>query len=143
MNIIYPMTAEIYYPDVEQNAYGQVKKQWILDRYVKCYFGPPSARAKEDVNSQPNIMVDNILLGRIREDITESSHDRLNSMTNIIITNIKDASGNIIYNESSGPRTGKATLYEIAAFNPVPGAFGKVEYYKIVLRRSENQAVDI
>lgn len=143
MDIIYPMTAEIYYPNVEQNAYGQVKKQWMLDRYLKCYFGPPSAKAKEDVNAQPTIMIDNILLGRTKEDITQSSRDNLNSMTNIIITNIKDNNGNIIYNESSGPRTGKATLYEIAAFNPVFGAFGKVEYYKVVLRRSENQAVDI
>jgi hypothetical protein len=27
--------------------------------------------------------------------------------------------------------------------NPMVGPFGKVEYYKVILRRSENQATDL
>ena len=65
------------------------------------------------------------------------------SITNIIITNIRDSSGNIIYNESSGPRKGKATIFEIASINPIIGAFGSTEYYKLVIRRSENQGANV
>lgn len=140
---LYPMTAEIYYPLVDQNAYGQVTKRWVLDRTVVCFFGPASAGAKEDLVANANITFDNVLLGRVPEDLTQSTRNSVNSFTNIVITNIKDSYGNIVYNESSGPRAGKATVYEIASFTPIVGAFRKTEYFKTVIRRSENQAVDL
>jgi hypothetical protein len=65
------------------------------------------------------------------------------SITNIVITNIRNNLGEIIYNETSGPRSGNPTLFEVATLNPIVGPFGKVEYYKVILRRSENQAVDL
>jgi hypothetical protein len=45
--------------------------------------------------------------------------------------------------ETSGPRDGKSTIYEIASSEAIVGPFGNVEYYKVVLRRSENQASDL
>jgi hypothetical protein len=51
--------------------------------------------------------------------------------------------GNSIYNESSGIRTGKSTLFEISTFTPIVGPFGSTEYYKIIVSRSDNQAADI
>ena len=62
---------------------------------------------------------------------------------NIIITNIRDTAGNILFNESAGVRSGKATLFEVATYNPIVGPFGTTEYYKLVVRRSENQGADI
>jgi len=82
-------------------------------------------------------------MGRFRNDPTQSSTESLYSITNIVITNIRDKDGQLIYNESAGPRSGNSTLFEIATLNPIVGAFGKVEYYKVILRRSENQAVDL
>ena len=140
---LYPMTAEIYYPLVDQNAYGQLTKRWVLDRTVRCFFGPATSRGKEDIVANANITIDNVLLGRVTEDLTQSTRNSVNSYTNIVITNIKDSYGNIVYNESSGPRAGKATVYEIASFTPIVGAFRKTEYFKTVIRRSENQAVDL
>ena len=64
-------------------------------------------------------------------------------MTNIIITNIRDKNGNPIYLETAGPRVNQSTLFEIATVEPIVGAFGKTEYYKVVIRRSDNQAVDV
>ena len=139
----YPLLADIYYPIVETGAYGNLKKQWVLDKTIACFFNVAGSKFKQDVGTEANINIDNSIMGRVRNDPTQSSTDSLYSITNIIVTNIRGNDGKLIYNESAGPRSGNATLFEIATLNPIVGPFGTVEYYKIVLRRSENQAVDL
>jgi hypothetical protein len=141
VDFIYPLLADIYYPMVEQGAYGNVSKKWVLDKTIASSFNPPSSRFKEDVNSEAMLNIDNSLIGRVKNNITQSSQDSSYSLTNIIVTNIRDKNGNSIYNESAGPRSGMPTIFEIATFNPIVGPFGTLEYYKVVVRRSENQAV--
>lgn len=138
----YPLLADIYYPIVETGAYGNTKKTWVLDRTIACFFNPAGRKTKEDIGSENKIELDNLLIGRVRNDLTESSNN-LYSITNIIIANIRDNSDNSIYNESSGIRKGSSTIFEIASLNPIVGPFGTVEYYKVLLRRSENQAADL
>jgi hypothetical protein len=140
---MYPLLMDVYYPIVEQGGYGNVKKQWVLDKSVACAFVAGGVKAKKDVQPDAKIDIDNSIVGRIRGDITTSSRGTLNSLTNIIVTNIRDANGNVVYNEPSGPRAGMATIFEVATFNPVVGPFGTTEYFKLVLRRSENQAADL
>jgi hypothetical protein len=142
-DFMYPMLADIYYPITEAGGYGNVKKQWILDRTIACAFNPAGRKFKQDIQTNANITIDNSLVGRTRTDITQSSRDNLNAVTNIIIANIRDTDGNIIYNESSGIRAGRSTIFEIATLNPIVGPFGKTEYYKVVIARSDNQAADI
>ena len=142
-DFMYPLLMDIYYPIIETGAYGNLKKQWVLDQSVACFFNPAGRKFKEDVNSDPKIDIDNSIVGRVRTDITSSTRNDQFSLTNIIIANIRDRNGNMIYNESSGPRSGLSTVWEVATLNPIVGAFGTVDYYKLVLRRSENQAVDI
>lgn len=142
-DFMYPLLADVYYPVVDTGAYGNLKKTWVLDKTIACAFNPGGLKNKKDVNAEANINIDNSIAGRVRSDITQSTTDSLYSLTNIVITNIRDINGNLIYNESAGPRSGKATLFEVATFNPIVGAFGKTEYYKLILRRSENQAVDL
>ena len=84
-----------------------------------------------------------LLLGRVRTDPRISSLEEKQSINNVIITNIRDKNCNEIYIETSGPRAGKSTIFEIATSNPFVGPFGNVEYYQLVIRRSENQAVDV
>jgi hypothetical protein len=139
----YPLLADIYYPLVEQGAYGNVKKTWVLDRSVACFFGPVGRKYKEDILPNVNLTIDNSMIGRVRTNILISSNNEAFSFTNIIITNIRDKNGNSIYQESSGPRRDMPTLYEIATFNPIVGPFGSVELYNAVIRRSDNQAVDL
>jgi hypothetical protein len=142
-DFINPMLADIYYPIVEQGAYGNVKKQWILDRSVACNFAPTGQAASEEVKPNVNITKENILLGRTKTDLRVSSANARNSITNVIVTNIRTAQQDAIYIETSGPRDGRSTLYEIATSEAIVGPFGNVEYYKVVLRRSENQASDL
>lgn len=138
----YPLLADIYYPIVETGAYGNSKKTWVLDRTIACFFNPAGTKNKEDVSSENKIELDSIVVGRVRNDLTQTSNDSY-SITNILVANIRDRSGNFVYNESAGIRKGDSTIFEIASLNPIVGPFGKVEYYKVLLRRSENQAADL
>lgn len=142
-SIIYPLLADIFYPLTEQGAYGNVKKQWILDRTVAVALNPANRKYAQQVQTNPSITLDNNLVGRTQSDILSSTRDSLNALTNVIIANVRDSKGNIIYNESSGVRSGKSTIFEISTFTPIVGPFGSVDYYKIVVARSDNQAADI
>ena len=142
-DFIYPLLADIYYPIVEQGGYGNIKRQWILDKTIACSFSAGGNVNKEEVKPNVNITIDNILIGRTKNDIRFSSRDAANAITNVIITNIRDANCNPVYLETSGPRAGKSTIFEIDTQEPTLGAFGSVEYYKLVIRRSENQAADV
>jgi hypothetical protein len=142
-SIIFPMLADIYYPIVDQGPYGNVQKNWIHDKTIACNFSSAGSAFKEDVKPNVNITQDTIMLGRAKTDIRFSTNKNQNSITNVIVTNIKDKDLNEIYVETAGPRAGKSTLFEVATVEPFTGPFGSVEYYRIVLRRSENQAADL
>lgn len=139
----YPLLADIYYPIVETGAYGNSKKTWVLDKTVACFFNVSGSKYKQDVGTEANINISNAIIGRVRNNPTVGSNQSLYSITNIVFTNIRGNDGQTIYNESAGPRSGSPTLFEVATINPIVGPFGKVEYYKVILRRSENQAVDL
>jgi len=142
-DFMFPMQVDVYYPIVEQGAYGNVKKQWIINKTVSCHFTTAGLKAKEEIIPNINITQDTMLIGRVKADIRISNQDDAKSMTNIILTNIQDRQCNPVYLETSGPRAGKSTIFEVASQEPLVGPFGSIEYYKLILRRSENQAVDL
>ena len=140
-DFIYPMKADIYYPIITQNNYGQANKEWIFDRTIVCNAttlgGPGDVELKPDVFLQ----YDGKLMSRSRSDIRVSSNNADNAITNILVTNIRSASDVIIYKETAGPRSGRGTIYEVATLEPFVGPFGEIEYYKMLWRRTENQTV--
>ncbi len=142
-DFMYPLQASVYHPIVEQGDFGAIKKQWTLDRVFACTFSSGGSAFKEEVKPNVNITQNSILVGRTKSDIRISSRDNKNSLTNILITDIRDQEGNLVYMETSGPRSGKGTLFEIATYEPFVGPFGVVESYKVVIRRSENQTGDV
>lgn len=142
-DFMYPMSAEIFYPIVEPQIYGNVKKQWIHDRTIACSLATAGSAFKEEVKPNVNITQELVLLGRMKTDIRFSSLDSKNSITNIVISNIKDRHCNPLYIETAGIRAGKPTIFELATIEPFVNPFGTVEYYKVVLRRSENQGTDL
>jgi hypothetical protein len=139
-NFKFPMLADIYYPIVEQSAYGNIKKSWILDKTIAGSFTPAGSEIKEELVVNVDLTQDSLLICRIRSDVRISSLEDKNNITNILITNIRDDKGNQIYRETSGPRAGRPTLYEVATQQPFVNPFGRIEHYRLVLRRSENQA---
>lgn len=142
-DFMFPLEAEIFYPIVEQTAYGSVKKQWMFDRAIACSVSSVGTAGKEEIKPNVNITQETLLIGRVKQDLRVSSKDAKNAVTNVIVTNIKDKNCNPVYLETAGPRSGKSTIFEIASLEPFSGPFGGIEYYNIVLRRSENQAADL
>jgi hypothetical protein len=142
-DFVYPLLADIFYPIAETTGYGNVIKQWVLDRTVAIALNPAGRKYAQQIQTNPNITIDNNLVGRTRTDILSSTRDAPKAMTDIIVANVRDKNGNIVYNESSGIRAGKSTIFEIATFTPIVGAFGSTDYYKIVVARSDNQAADL
>jgi len=139
----YPMQAQIFYPIVDQSAYGQIDKTWNFDRSVYCNVESAGSSIKKELD--PNVLVtrDQLLIGRFKEDIRLSYMDENFETTNILITNIVDKHCNLVYKESGGPRSDKGTLFEIATIQPFMNPFGRIEHYRVVLKRSENQELDV
>ena len=142
-DFLYPLKADIYYPIVEQGAYGNITRQWVFNRTVECNFAPTGTPSAEEVKPNAKINVDEILLGRTKTDPRIGSDQLKEFVTNVIITNIRTKNDVPIYIETAGTRSGKSTIFEIATNEPIVGPFGDVDYYKLIIRRSENQATDL
>lgn len=140
---MFPLQVDIYYPLTEQGAYGNVKKQWMLNKTLAASFSAMRRAGIEQLNTNINITQEQKLIGRLKSDVRISNQEENNSLTNILLTNIRDKNCNQVYIETSGPRAGKPTLFEVFSQEPFVGPFGSVEYYNLVIRRSENQAVNI
>lgn len=133
------MIAEVFYPTVNQGAYGNVDKEWVLDKIIVGNF----VKDKSGLEPDPLIKKEQVLECRTKSDIRVSTNSNDRAITNILVSNIKDRNGNEIYIERSGPRKGLSTLFEVVTQDPHIGPFGDVEYYDLILRRSENQGDDV
>lgn len=140
-DFIFPLKADIYYPIITQNQYGQPNKAWVFDRTIAINTNSSGGQGTEDIKAAEFLQNENKLIGRSRSDIRISSNNSNNAITNILITNIRSSDNSLIYKETAGPRNGKGTIYEIATVDPFVGPFGSIEYFKILLRRTENQTV--
>lgn len=141
VDFLYPMKADIYYPIITQNDYGQANKNWVFDRTVTCNATPVGGAGTEEIKPEVFIQYKDKLVSRTKTDLRISSSNQLNAETNILITNIRSVNDLIIYKETAGPRAGKGTIYEVGTLEPFVGPFGDIEYYKMMWRRSENQDV--
>lgn len=139
-DFLHPMCADVFYSISSQGSFGEIKKQWILDRTIACNAVPVSRSGLEELDPKMVSQLNNKLNARSLTDLRISSLDKSYGITDILITNIKDVHGNLIYKETSGLRSGKGTIYEIATIQPFIGPFGNIESYNMVWRRTESQA---
>lgn len=140
-DFIYPMMADVYYPIITQNEYGQPNKKWVFNKTIVLNAAPVGGLGNVEIKPEVFLQYENSLICRTKNDIRISSNSDSNAITNILVTNIRSSSDNVVYKESAGPRAGKGTIYEVATLEPFVNPFGSIEYYKVLLRRTENQAV--
>lgn len=138
-DFMYPMLCDIYYPIITQNEYGQPNKNWVFDRTAVCNAAGFGGAGKEEIKPEVFLQYENMLICRVKTDLRISSNSSSNAITNILVSNIRNSSSEILYKETAGARAGKGTIYEVASLDPFIGLFGNIEYYKVLLRRSENQ----
>ena len=138
---MYPMKADIYYPVITQTDYGQATKKWVLDRVIILNATPVGGAGQEDIKPEIFLQYDNKLVSRVKEDPRISTSNGSNAITNILVANIRNAQEELIYKETAGVRAGRGTIYELGTVEPMTGPFGSIDYYKMLLRRAENQTV--
>jgi hypothetical protein len=135
------MKADVYHPIIKQSQYGQATKDWVYDRTIVCNATPVGGAGSEDLKPEVFLQYENKLVSRVKEDPRISTSNGSNAITNILIANIRNAQDVLIYKETAGVRAGRGTIYELGTVEPFTGPFGSVEYYKMLLRRAENQTV--
>jgi hypothetical protein len=141
-DFVYPMLADIYYPIINQGPFGEIKKEWVFDRTISCNATPVGGAGTEQIKPDMFLQYEDKLIVRSRADLRITSKLSQEAITNILITNIRFSTGQVIYKETAGPRANKGTIYEIGTLEPFTGPFNSIEYYKMLWRRTESQAVD-
>jgi hypothetical protein len=140
-DFVYPMLADVYYPIITQGPFGEILKEWIFDRTISCNATSVGGAGSEQIKPDMFLQYENKLVVRSKADLRIKSNLSQEATTNILITNIRLSHGQLIYKETAGPRAGKGTIYEIGTLEPFTGPFSNIEYYKMLWRRTESQAV--
>jgi hypothetical protein len=140
-DFVYPMLADVYYPIITQGPFGEIKKEWVFDRTISCNATPIGGAGSEQIKPDMFLQYEDKLIVRSRADLRITSKLSQEATTNIIITNIRFSTGQLIYKETAGPRANRGTIYEIGTLEPFTGPFNSIEYYKMLWRRTESQAV--
>jgi DNA-binding ferritin-like protein len=137
-DMMYPMTADIYYAAAEQSDFGEMVNQWTMDKVVAC-----SAIKERPDSSTVNAMLSEKFIEynyrinfRTANDILKSSDGTSYAVTDILITNIKDPSGKLVWFEMLDA----PTVFEIGNVEPMFDAFHNFFGYRILLRRADDQS---
>ena len=137
-DIVYPMTAEVFYAENKQNAFGTMERTWVYDRTVQC--SAISAMSDKTLNSELKsnnafFQYNSDIAFRTNENLQKKKGGTYYPITEILITNIKDADSNYVWTEFDDAKT----QYEIASFVPSYDSFHTVDFYRGYLTRSQRQ----
>ena len=138
----FSMNMDIYYSTESQDKFGKEVKEWQLDRTDLGYAEQIGAVDKDEIKSVQFFEYKDKLIGRTKNDPRISVEGIGYPITSILITDIRDAKNNLhFYTESFGNRSGKSTIFELAAVEPYVNPWNEIEYYKILFNRSEMQVI--
>jgi len=140
---LFSMKMDVYYSTESQDKFGKEIKEWSLDRTILGYAEILGAVDKDGLKNNQFFEYEGKLIGRSKEDIRTSLEGINYPITSILITDIMDAKTSTnFYTESTGDRSGKATVFEIMAVEPYVNPWNEIEYYKILFNRSDRQILD-
>lgn len=135
-NTYYPLIADVYYAIQSQNDFGDIDKQWEYNQSIRVDFSMSTNYKDQQMQADQMMWVQDMVTGRTPTDIRIADTGSTYSLTDILITNVRNDSGDVIYFETGGSRDGEPTIFEIAGVLPHNGPWGRNDYYKIVVKRS-------
>jgi len=135
--LFYPMSADIYYSTQSQNDFGEVVRAWSLDRKVSCSAikQNPNSRTPNFTESDINLEYDIVVNFRTNQDIQISLSNDTYKITEILIKNIKDGSGNVVWKEDAN----NPTVFEVRAVEPMLDISSTTMGYRVLCVRADNQ----
>jgi hypothetical protein len=143
--ILFPMTASVYYAVTTQGDYGNVNKTWVVDREIQCSAITELADRSfigELKTKGTDFVYDSSIYFRSPEDIRKDKNGKYYPITSIAITGIKDPSGqeawingqNLPY--QAGPVN---TKYEVKTIVPTFDYNHNIRHWRIYLTKTQNQ----
>lgn len=135
-NTYYPLAADIYYATESQDEFGAIDKAWVFNQTVRVDMSMSTNYKDQQMQADMMVWVQDMISGRTPTDIRIDSSGGLHSLTDILVTNVRNDSDEVIYFETAGARTGEPTLFEVAGLLPHNGPWGRNDYYKLVIKRS-------
>lgn len=140
-NTFYPLIADIYYATRTQDEFGAIDKEWTLDRSIRVDFSMSTNYKDQQMQADQVMWVQDMITGTTPDDIRIDSEGGMHSITDILVTNVRNDKGVAIYIETAGAREGSGTLFEVAGVLPHNDPWGNNDYYKVVAKRSMVQEV--
>jgi len=128
---------------VGQNEFGEAEKVWQRDRTeLESYFNVMGTVNLQDLKADTSFEYKKRLNGRFRfpsdprVDFENNSHP----ISSILVTNIidKNSGQQLHLDENSNP-----IIFDVMSVDPFINPFGKIEYYKILLERADDQFMQL
>jgi hypothetical protein len=147
-DILFPMTAEVYYAQTTQNDYGNIVKNWVFDRTVYCsVISELSNRgfAGELKTKGQDLIYDSNAFFRTKEDLRKKTNGSYVPITGIAITNIKDPAGNDVWingQNLSNSAGAIKTKYEIKTIVPTFNYDHTLRHFRLFISKSQIQRWD-
>jgi hypothetical protein len=137
--LFYPMSADIYYATQTQNDFGEVVRAWTLDRQVPCSAikQNPNSRTPNFVEPNASFEYDIVINFRTNQDIQVSSSNNTYKVTDILIKNVKDGSGNVVWKEDAN----NPTVFEVRAVEPMLDVSSTIMGYRVNCVRADDQEI--
>jgi hypothetical protein len=130
------MAIDVYYSYENQDDFGMEVKTWTMDQTLQGYIEILGAVERDSLKSNLFFEYHDKLIGRTSKDPRISSSGIGYPLTSMLMTNIKDA---VTHQEFYTEPTGKSTVYEVMAVEPYVNPWNEIEYYKVLLNRSDHQ----
>ena len=147
-NILYPMTADVYYAVEVQSEYGNMTRTWQFDRTIEC--SAITATAGElgaELKVKDKVLdYNSSLFFRTNQDVRKSTSGKYYPITATAITNMRDPNGDPVWINTENLKTKAETVktkYEIKTIIPSFDMFHNIGMYRVFLTRSANQKWDI
>ena len=147
-DLLFPMTADVYYAETIQTDYGNVVKRWVRDRQIECSIISDMSRGtlQGEVKTKGNdIIYDSNLFCRTKEDIRLKSNNKWIPIVDIAVTNIKDPLGKPVFINGQNQLTSAASIntkYEVKTIVPTFDYNHNFRYNRIFLSKSQVQKWD-
>jgi len=144
-DILFPMTADVYYAATTQQDYGNISKTWVFDRTIDCsIISELSTRgfSGELRTKGTDFIYDSNAFLRTKEDLRKHTNGNYYPITSIAVTNIKDPSGNNVWINGQNLTNSAAvvnTKYEVKTIVPTFDYNHNLRHFRLYISKSQVQ----
>ena len=128
---------------VGQNEFGEAEKVWQRDRTeLESYFNVMGTVNLQDLKADTLFEYKKRLNGRFRfpSDPRVDFNKNTHPISSILITNIIDkTTGQQLHLDENS----KPIIFDVMSVDPFINPFGRIEYYKILLERADDQFMEL